>query len=115
MENLKNCTITVMVSNLDVAVQFYVESLGLELKKKYGEHYAEIQGPGLLLGLHPSERPVTKGDNLSIGFGVDDFDAVTRSLQDKGLALEIKQDGFIRLTHFKDPDENHLFVAEVSA
>ena len=115
MESLKNCTITAMVSNLDVAIQFYVETLGLELKKRYGEHYAEIQGPGLLLGLHPSEKPVTKGDNLSIGFGVDNFDAVTRSLQEKDLALEIKKDGFIRLAHFTDPDDNHLFLAELSA
>lgn len=102
-----------MVSNLDEAIQFYVDILGLDLTKRYGDHYAEIQCPGLLIGLHPTERAVKAGDNLSIGFGVGDFDIATKSLIEKGVKLEVKQDGRIRLAHFTDPDNNRLYLAEL--
>ena len=54
MEGLKRTTVTVMVSNLDTAVSFYTEQLGLKLIKRYGEHYAEIETPGFSIGLHPT-------------------------------------------------------------
>lgn len=113
MKSLTNCTVTVLVSNLDAAIAFYVETLGLELKTRYGEHYAEIQGPGLLLGLHPTEKSITSSDNLSIGFGVQDFDAEVQSLRDKGFDPRINREGFIRLAHFRDPDQNPLYLAEM--
>ena len=113
MKGLISCTVTVMVSNLDKAIKFYVETLGLELKNRYGENYAEIQCPGLTIGLHPVEDEVNWGNNLSIGFGVNNFDDLTKSLMNKDVKLEIKQDGWIRLAHFKDLDNNHLYLAEL--
>ena len=63
-----------MVSSLDAAVKFYTETLGLTLTQRYGEHYAEIQAANLSLGLHPVSETTQFGTNLSIGFGVTDFD-----------------------------------------
>ena len=68
MENLNKCRVNVMVSNMDNAVKFYSETLGLDLINRYGENYAEIQAAGFMIGLHPASKEIIIGNNLSIGF-----------------------------------------------
>jgi catechol 2,3-dioxygenase-like lactoylglutathione lyase family enzyme len=112
MKNLKTCRINVMVSDMDKAVNFYQNTLGLELLNRYGDHYAEIQAPDLLIGLHPRSANTIHGNNLSIGLGVTNFDATLEDLKSHGIEFNIEQDGWIRLAHFNDPDNNQLFLAE---
>ena len=112
MENLKKMSVNVMVSNMDEACKFYSETLGLELINRYDNHYAEIQAAGMMIGLHPTSEKITVGNSLSIGFGVVDFDTTVKNLEAKGIAFNIEQDGWIRLAHFSDPDDNPLFLAE---
>ena len=112
MENLKKCRVNVMASNMDNAVEFYSVKLGLELKNRYGNHYAEIQAPGLMIGLHPASEKISIGNNLSIGFGVINFDKTIENLNAKGIEFSIEQDDWIRLAYFTDPDNNQLFLAE---
>jgi catechol 2,3-dioxygenase-like lactoylglutathione lyase family enzyme len=72
---------TVYVSNLDAAIRFYTEGLGLKLTNRFGDRWATIEtGPsywsearaGLMIGLHPQSptypAPGTKG---AIGFGLE--------------------------------------------
>lgn len=112
MENLEKCRINVMVSNMDDAVEFYSGKLGLELINRYGNHYAEIQAPGLMIGLHPASEKTTIGNNISIGFGVVEFDLTIENLETKEIEFTIEQDGPIRLAYFTDLDQNQLFLAE---
>jgi len=112
MHTLKKCRINVMVSNMGASITFYTNVLGLELVNQYGNHYAEIQGPGLMIGLHPLSARTTVGNNLSIGFGVGDFDSTLENLRSKGVELKVEQDGWIRLAYFHDLDNNSLFLAE---
>ena len=112
MENLKKYRVNVMVSNMDNAVEFYSVKLGLELINRYGDHYAEIQAPGLMIGLHPASEKISIGNNLSIGFGVINFDKTIENLNAKGIEFTIEQDDWIRLAYFTDPDNNQLFLAE---
>lgn len=112
MKNLVACRINVMVSNLDRAVQFYCDTLGLELIQRYGYHYAEIQAPDLVIGLHPSLEEVIPGNSMSIGFGVRHFDQTIEDLGTKGIYFRVQEDGGVRLAHFKDVDNNDLFLAE---
>lgn len=112
MKNLITCRVNIMVFDMDKAVAFYHETLGLELVNRYGNHYAEVQAPDLLIGLHPSSAKVTKGNNMSIGFGVTAFDSTLEELAAKAINFKIEQDGWIRLAHFTDPDGNQLFLAE---
>jgi len=112
MENLKKCRINVMVSNMDSAVKFYSNTLDLELINRYGDHYAEIQAPGLLIGLHPSSEKTSTGNNISIGFGVTNFDKTIENLSAKGIEFTIEQEEWIRLAHFTDLDNNQLYLAE---
>ena len=112
MKNLKTCRINVMVSKMEEAIDFYKNKLGLELINRYGNHYAEIQAPDLLIGLHPTTEKIVKGNNLSIGFGVVEFDATIKELESKGIDFKLEQDGWIRLAYFTDLDNNQLFLAE---
>ena len=46
---------TVFVSNMDNAVRFYTETLGLRLTNRFGDHWATVDaGKGLSIGLHPA-------------------------------------------------------------
>ena len=112
MENLKKCRVNVMVSNMDDAVIFYSETLDLELINRYGDYYAEIQAPGLLIGLHPTSDKIITGNNFSIGFGVVNFDSTIENLKTKDIEFKIEQDDYIRLAYFTDHDNNQLFLAE---
>ncbi|MCH8903262.1 MAG: VOC family protein [Bacteroidetes bacterium] len=112
MENLQKCRINVMVSNMDSAVEFYSEKLGLELINRYGDDYAEIQAPGLMIGLHPNTENTTVGNNISIGFGVINFDKTIENLQAKGIEFTIEEEEWVRLALFTDLDNNALFLAE---
>ena len=97
---------------MDNAVEFYSVKLGLELLNRYDDHYAEIQAPGLMIGLHPASEKILTGNNLSIGFGVINFDKTIENLTAKGIDFKIEQDGYIRLAHFTDLDNNQLYLAE---
>jgi len=101
-----------MVSDITDAIEFYVNTLGLELLNRYGDHYAEVQAPELLIGLHPNSDKLIKGNNMSIGFGVTEFDSTIKELEAKGINFNVEQDGWIRLASFQDNDENQLFLAE---
>src|SRR5215469_833122 len=49
--------VTVFVTNMDRAVRFYTETLGLKLAYRFGDHWASVEaGRGLTIGLHPSSE-----------------------------------------------------------
>ena len=101
-----------MVSDISQAIGFYVETLGLTLLNRYGEHYAELDANGFMIALHPLTGSVTYGNNASIGLGVFHFDQTIKDLESKGVIFKMETGGYIRQAHFKDPDGNQLFLAE---
>ena len=109
---INNSRINVMVADMDKSIDFYVNKLGLTLLNHYGNFYAEIQAPSLLIGLHPKSDKIIEGNNMSIGFGVKEFDLVIEQLKLKGIDFKMENDGYIRLAHFSDLDNNSLFLAE---
>jgi predicted enzyme related to lactoylglutathione lyase len=112
MTKINSARVNVMVADMDKSVDFYTNTLGLKLLNQYGSHYAEIQAPDLLIGLHPKSDKIVVGNNISIGFGVKEFDQEIEQLKSKGIDLKIEVDGWIRLAHFTDLDNNALFFAE---
>ena len=45
---------TVIVSDMNRAIRFYTELLGLKLEQRFGNEWASIKAPsGLVIGLHP--------------------------------------------------------------
>lgn len=113
--------VTVTVSNMDRAVHFYTEVLGLRLAYRFGDHWAAVElGRGLTIGLHPGapERAAGGRAGMAIGLelsGLSIHDAV-RQLEAKGVAFEApvnegKSGSFIGFT---DPDGNPLYLAELN-
>ncbi len=119
---IKGGITTLYVSDMDRAVRFYTETLGLNLKARYGDHWAEVDaGDGLVLGLHPSRQdaPAVPGaGTISIGFNVDEpLDGIVTTLEGRGVKFRgpIREDAMagIRLVGFHDPDGNDLYFCEV--
>jgi catechol 2,3-dioxygenase-like lactoylglutathione lyase family enzyme len=110
MTQFISSNVTVMISNMDKSVAFYTEILGLKLKNRYGEHWAEVEGPGITIGLHPSKK-INTGDNLSIAFSVKNLDKAISELEQKGVKFNIYKDNKVNLAFFTDPDGNTLYLA----
>ncbi len=113
---LKEGNVTVMVSDMNSAIQFYVEKLGLTLKARYSDQFAQVAAPGLTIALHPADKQGQrsgKSEGLSIGLRVDNLERTMKDLEGKGLKFSrVAEDGPVRLAFFKDPDGNPLYLAE---
>ncbi|MDQ0217452.1 glyoxalase [Peribacillus cavernae] len=113
----KNGNVTVMVRDVNKAVQFYVETLGLKLEYQVDGHWAQVQAPGLTLGLHPigeNGSQLEKSDNLSIGFEPENFDTSLETLRARGVVFApIMEDKATRIAPFYDLDGNSLYLVQV--
>ena len=84
--------ITIMVKDMDKAINFY-QSIGLELKQRWDNHYAMLTAGGMTIGLHPSDDSKHATGSLSsgstsLGFFVPDIKEVETMLD----GLKIKHD-----------------------
>ena len=73
--SIKDSNITINVKDMEKSIAFYL-SIGLTLKNRWGNYYAQITAPGLTIGLHPAkDENLTGGSgNLSIGFTTDNIE-----------------------------------------
>ena len=110
---------TVFVNNMDKAVRFYTEVLGLRLTNRFGDHWATVDaGKGLTIGLHPASpkfpAPGTKGGmmlGLEIGMPIEQAVA---GLTQRGVKVGgIIRDSTGNFTDFEDPDGNPIYLWEV--
>lgn len=113
--------VTVYVSDMDRAVAFYVDQLGLKLAQRFGNHWAEIRaGETLVIGLHPKSdkapAPGTRGA-MSIGLMVDEpIDQVVERLgangvQFRGPVVRDEKAGLF-FALLGDQDGNDLYLWE---
>lgn len=112
MAQILGCNVTVMVTHLDTAVKFYTDLLGLTLKNRYGDHWADIEGPGINIGLHPTNKKINRGDNLQIALRVLDLDKAISEFELKGIRFKIMDDDKVRIAFFSDPDNNTLYLVQ---
>jgi catechol 2,3-dioxygenase-like lactoylglutathione lyase family enzyme len=114
--------VTIYVTNMDRAVQFYSETLGLKLAYRFGDHWASVEcGKGLTIGLHPTNEPMRadpgpiKG-RTAIGLELEGtMEDAMKKLGSKGVKFEgvIDEGKAGRFCHFHDPDGNLLYLAEL--
>lgn len=109
---------TVFVANMDRAVQFYTEVLGLKLTNRFGDHWATVEAGRLVIGLHPASpkypAPGTKG-GIMLGLEIDQpIEAVVASLNAKGVQMKgpIVRDEAGNFVHLEDPDGNEMYLWE---
>ncbi len=109
---------TVMVSDMDRAVDFYTRILGLKLAARVGSDWAEVETPGLTLGLHPAgdgPKPGTPG-SISIGLVVEgSIETAMGTLEQRGVRFHgpVLDSDAVKLAFFGDPDGNALYLCEV--
>src|SRR3989442_11897980 len=113
---LREGNVTVMVSDMNSAIQFYVEKLGLALKSRSSDQFAQVVARGLTIALHPADkqdRRLGRSEGLSIGLRVDNLERTMKDLEGKGVKFgRGVEDGPVKLASFKDPDGNPLYLAE---
>lgn len=115
----KGGNVTVYVSDMDAAVRFYSEVLGLKLAYRFGNHWASIVvGSNLTIGLHPAsaESPEAGSGGMAIGLELEGSidDAITR-LAAKGVQFEgqVNRGKAGSFAGFRDPDGHQLYLAQL--
>ena len=107
---IKDANITIMVKDMDSSISFY-QSLGLALTNRWGNHYAQLAVPGVVIGLHPTVDAVTAegSGNTSIGFTTDDFDGARSLLEKLPVNVTTRDEEGGQFLHFNDPDGTALY------
>lgn len=113
--------VNVFVSDLDRAVAFYTEELGLELRHSSPEHgYASLSSGPVMLGLAVAgvDQQGLVGRHTGIGLAVSDLEAEHSRLSTRGVVFAMAPTrqpwgGFMAL--FEDPDGNVFYLDEVAA
>jgi catechol 2,3-dioxygenase-like lactoylglutathione lyase family enzyme len=112
--------VTVYVSNMDRAVKFYSETLGLKLAYRFGDHWASVEvGKGLTIGLHPAsaQSPAGKKGSMSIGLELSgSIHEAVEALKAKGVRFHgpVHEDKAGAFAAFEDPDGNQLYLAQLN-
>ena len=107
--------VTVMVKDFDAAVRYYTDTLGFELKARFGNEWAEVAAPGLTVGLHPAHEGAATGmGQASLGLQVADIAAAVAALQAKGVGFTtgIQDKGYIQIAYFADLEGNALYLTQ---
>jgi predicted enzyme related to lactoylglutathione lyase len=109
---------TIYVTDMDRAVKFFTETLGLRLDYQAGPEWAQIDaGKGLILGLHGTGHGAEAGKDGStiVGFEVDEPIAqVYETLVARGVKFDGPpvDTGHVKLAHFRDPDGNAFYLSQ---
>jgi catechol 2,3-dioxygenase-like lactoylglutathione lyase family enzyme len=101
---IKGTNLTINVKDLDNSISFY-KSIGLKEQKRWGNHYAQLTAPGLVIGLHRSNATHLTGNsgNMSIGFTTDNFEETNTELQELSIKTEKREEEGGRFPQFDDP------------
>lgn len=101
--------------DMDGAVAFYADVVGLELLRRDGDDWAEFDAGPVRLGLHGAgERPELPGGGTVV-LRVDDLDAGKLALEGRGVVFDPyigEVQGRARFASFADPDGNALQIIE---
>jgi catechol 2,3-dioxygenase-like lactoylglutathione lyase family enzyme len=102
------------VSDMDRAVAFYRDVLGLELSSRSGDEWAQFVAGPIQLGLHGAGSGGARVGG-TLAFTVSDLDARKAELAAKGVAIGHEGGGDgrgPRFVEFTDPDANVLALFE---
>jgi len=103
------------VTDMDRAVAFYRDALGLELRMRHENAWSEFEAGGIRIGLHGAvgEMPIAHGGTAV--FEVRDLDLAKASLEEAGVAFDAhlgEVPGLARYASFEDPDGNSMQLIE---
>jgi uncharacterized protein (TIGR00369 family) len=103
------------MSDLDAAIRFYVDALGLRLAMRFGTEWAAIYaGGGLIIGLEPGTSSRQSDGTVSLWTN-EPLESTMDTLASRGVAFDgpiVVQD-MVQLAFFHDPDGNRLSLTNV--
>jgi catechol 2,3-dioxygenase-like lactoylglutathione lyase family enzyme len=107
--------VTLFVRDVDRAVRFYVETLGMKLVEEASSGWAVIDaGDGFRIALHEGGAVEGRGAFApSVGLypKVPIREAIA-IYENRGVKFDTKNDGPVTLAHFRDPDDNVLYLCQ---
>ena len=98
--------------DMDAAVAFFRDVVGLPLLRREGDGWAEFDAGPVRLALHRSDDPPPSGTAV---FRVEDLDAARRALEQRGAVFDEfvgEAGGFARFATFRDPDGDPVQIIE---
>jgi len=112
--------IAVVTDDVEGAVRFYTETLGLEVLERFpnedDEDYVFLKAGDMILELMPQKTMQTETGFHHISFRVDDADAAAAEVKGKGVAMEMEPFdvgvGGIRVGFFRGPGQVRLQLFE---
>jgi len=105
---IKDSNVTIMVKDMDKSVSFY-QSLGFDIKQRWGNHYAQLTAPGITIGIHPTNQILSNSSNVSIGFTTDNFEETKDQLSSLAIPTQSREEEGGKFIHFADPDGTALY------
>ncbi len=112
--------IAVVTDDVEGAVEFYTQTLGLEVVERFpnedDEDFVFLKARDMILELMPKKTMQTEAGFHHISFKVDSVDAGAEELKEKGAEMAVEPFdagvGGIRLAFFTGPNEVRLQLFE---
>jgi predicted enzyme related to lactoylglutathione lyase len=107
----------VSVNELEPALAFYTDVVGLSLQNRHGDIAMLSTSDGIQVMLHERPTVVPENATVSIGFLVDDLDAVVRTWESHGgviLDPPAEQAWGERMSVVRDPDGHVVCLSEAA-
>lgn len=111
---INSCNVTIMVADIDSAVNFYTAIIGMNLKQRWGNYYAMVEAPGLVIGLHPANTVEPRSKDVSIGFLVNSLAEAEQHLQENNIVFTNSEGPGGKYAHFTDPWGTALYFMKLA-
>ena len=102
--------------DMNAGVAFYRDVLGLNVRTRAGDDWAEFDVGGTTVALHGGyEGHAPPTDGATVVFECDDLDQTMRALSERGVTFDGEVNevpGYGRFVSFRDPSGNLLQVFE---
>lgn len=111
--------VTIFVTDMDRAVRFYTEILGMKVEYRFGNEWAMLKTEdGMAVGLHPASKqsPAGRKGSITIGFEVPgSIEKAVAEMKQRGVNFSgpIVDDKEVKAAHFEDPDGNEMYFVEI--
>jgi lactoylglutathione lyase len=100
--------------DLDRAVAFYTDVVGLTLRSRAGGEWAELEAGPVRFALHGTDEE-TLPSSGTVVLRVEDLESARRELERRGATFDEfvgDVEGFARFATFRDPDGNPVQIIE---
>lgn len=108
--SINEANVTINIKDMDKSVSFYT-AIGMTVKGRWGNFYAQVIAPGITIGLHPSSEENLKNNsgNVSIGFTTDNLEGTKTLLEQLSIQITERSEEGGQFLHFTDPDGTALY------